>query len=142
MDKAVEITVKRQSGTFPVVVVVGEDGKFYKIKRTNCGVNRITLVAGILVGDRIAIGIRYYLEDLAHCDGQEMYFGTVGGRCEALLYHSTYSYDQEVEVSVKEVPDYNSSEDEIMAYEAADIYERSFLDHIMKAAKRSFGYTL
>ena len=143
MDKTMEITIKRQSGTFPLVVVVGEDGKFYKVKRTIFGneTKRYTLVAGILQDDKIALGIRYYLgDDLSRGDGQELYFGRIGGTCEVFLYHEQYSFEQDTKIEAKEISEYESDKDEVMSYDATDLYVRPYLDHIMRAAKRSFGH--
>ena len=142
MDKAVEITVKRQSGTFPLVVVVGEDGKFYKIQRTHFSDERQTFIAGILRDDKIALGIRYYSGDLTRNDGQELYFGKIGGACEALMYLEQYTYDQDAKIEVKEISEYQPNEGDITSFDAADLFERQHLEHIMCAAKRSFGHII
>ncbi len=140
MDKTMEITVKRRSGTFPLVVVVGEDGEFYKVTKTLIGGVRHILVAGIIKDGKIAFGMRYYMNGLSRDGGQELYAGRIGGNCEAVINITDCIYEWDVEIGVKEDIEYAPRDVEIMSYNDADLQERSYLTSVMLAAKNSFRH--
>lgn len=139
MNKAMEITVKRQSGIFSLVVYVEEDGKFYKVKKVTFDTTRHTLVAGIIRDGKIAFGMRYYLDNLSRDNGQELYSGRVGETCEAVISVLECVYERDIGIEVKEVDQYVPQSNETMFFEEADLQERSYLISAMLAAENSFN---
>ena len=137
MDRIVKITVKLGHGMWSMVVVVGEDGRFYRRKKTSTSLLlRYSLEAGIIDGDKISFGVQHFVADMANEEGEEFYFGRIGGRCEAIVKWNVMKCDKNIEITVEDVEEYTLHSGEVMSLEEMDLVERVYIKDLMSGAER------